>query len=67
MSIILEDVRPRRQPSTSAPEIREVCLIGVTSRRYRHVALHQEGPGTEDSGLSQGRRPRSGPPKMGTG
>jgi hypothetical protein len=66
MSITFEDVRPRRRPSTTAPAIREVCLVGVASRRYRHLTLH-EGLGTEDSGLIQGRRSEDGPPKIGTG
>jgi hypothetical protein len=68
MSIILEAIRPHRQPSASAiaPAIREVCLVGVASRHYRHVAL-SEGLGTQDSGLGQDRRSENGPPKTGTG
>ncbi len=66
MSIILEDLRPRRRLSATAPKIREVCLVGVASRRYRHLPL-EEGPRTGDSGLSPSRRSTTGTPKSGTG
>jgi hypothetical protein len=63
---IIDDLRTRRRPITFAPAIREVCLVGVASRHYRHVAI-ETGLRTQDSGLSQERRSDNGPPKTGTG
>ncbi len=55
MLTIGEGVRARRRPAPETPAIREVCLIGTPSRRYRHLAslsLPKDwGLGTQDWGL----------------
>jgi hypothetical protein len=66
MPTILDEIRPHLRPSAIAPKIREVCLVGVAPRHYRHVAL-PEGLGAQGSGPSRQHCSGSGVRKSGTG
>ena len=66
MPAILDEIRPHLRPSATGPRIREVCLVGVAPRHYRHVAL-PEGFGAQDSGLGQQHYSSPGVRKSGTG
>ncbi|WP_435011518.1 hypothetical protein P12x_002831 [Tundrisphaera lichenicola] len=55
MSITLDEIRPRKIRAKS-PTLREVCLVGTPSRRYRHIApegARPPGPDRKSTGPSE--------------
>ena len=67
MMTTLEATRPRRRTSAPPAPIREVCLTGDPSRRYRHARAEDSGLGPEGvpsssplpEGKGAGARPRN--------